>query len=1200
MWSCPGPSSPPLRLLCARISSLGRLYRGEASGVRAGYCRPYRWIVLSWIAFAFAFSPTKAQNSRIFSEAVTVAVGDTTQLGKEYLVPFSETIFAGDKVLAGPAYWLDYVSGAFVLLDSAYSEIPLEVNYRYFPDFLNRKFAFRSFRIVRDTLNGEKGIDVEEVYDQGGDQVVFFPSAVNKSGSISRGLSVGSNQNLAVTSGLRLQLEGDLGDELMLKAAITDENIPIQPDGTTQQINDFDKVFIQLVRRNDQVILGDFEINHRGTNFANFYRNVQGIGFQIQEQNFRVGVRGAVAKGKFNTNSFPGQEGVQGPYRLSGRNAERFIIVLAGSEKVFLNGELMTRGEGNDYVMDYNSGELRFTSQRIINSASRIVVDFEYTDRFYNRSLFFTDFGADLLKGRLTVKGSYGRDADNPNAPVEGDFSDEALDSLAAAGDSIASAFVSGIDSVGPPENESTIQYQRRDTVVRGISYERYVFSEDPDSALYRVVFSNVGRGNGNYVRESSLVNGTVFRWVAPDSNFVPTGDYAPIRPLVPATSRQVADVQVEYKLTNRAAVYTEMAVSSVDLNRQSALDDADNVDLANKTGIRLDQIKLGDSLEMRVDVSHRYVGARFENIDRVYKVEYGREWNFDDLGERLAENVSEGIVEIKYKDQVRFLANSGIRTFGDRLFSLKQLYEAESSHKLLQGKYKFTTITTRDNQTSAFSRWTRHNGDVFKTLGKLRIGSEIWLENKSNELEGEQQNGAFRFNDLKPYLKTEGIENFDLHLYYNYRKEFEVLDTLYRDKSEAHTGYLKIILNPLPTLSLQNTSSYRQFRLLDNRFLEQGLNNNQTFITNFQGAFYTKNRLIFSNLIYEVTSEQVARRQIAYVEVFPGQGDYEWIDADSNGVQDLDEFQYSTNPNRSNFFVRVLIPTTELFPSTALNFSGNLKFELKRAIKRSRKPLKEFVRNISSVTNFRVAQKKEAGTDLASYLVNLGNVFADTSLLDAQYTLRQDLYFFRNNRVGDLKFSFVDNQSKLFLVSGDESRSLRSYGADQRLNFGQNKSFENEFRLGDRRSLAAAFSSRNFNISFIEIKPKLNFQISRKFRFSTGYEYKYKENTNDSSRVDATVNLHKLIFDAKLNLKDRNNVFAKLELVNIRQDGSAGFSAEYELREQLQPGFNAIWQVFTTFYITKSLELSLTYDGRASQENQILHTGRAQIKAFF
>ncbi|MEM7040089.1 MAG: hypothetical protein AAF570_24165, partial [Bacteroidota bacterium] len=347
-------------------------------------------------------------------------------------------------------------------------------------------------------------------------------------------------------------------------------------------------------------------------------------------------------------------------------------------------------------------------------------------------------------------------------------------------------------------------------------------------------------------------------------------------------------------------------------------------------------------------------------------------------------------------------------------------------------------------------------------------------------------------------------------------------------------------------------------------------------------------------------TSEQVARKDVAYIEVNPGQGDYEWIDADSNGIQDLDEFQFSVNPNRSNFFVRILVPTTQLFPTTALNFSGNFKLDFKRAIKRSRNFLRETVRNFSSVTNFRAAQKKAAGTDFNSYLVNIGDIFGDSSLLDAQYTLRQDFYFFRNNPIGDLKLSYGDNKSKLFLTSGTETRGLEYYGSNQRLNIGKSKSFENEFRMGNKTSSAQNFSSRDFDIDFLEVKPKINFQISRKFRFSTGYEYKHKENTDSQNDSLTIVNMHKLIFDAKVNLKDRNNVFAKVELVNVAQDGTAGFSAEYELRETLQPGFNAIWQVFTTVYLTKSLELSLTYDGRAAQEKKVLHTGRVQLKAFF
>lgn len=1140
-----------------------------------------------------------AQNTRPGADTLQAGVGDTLRLTQVYLVPYSETIRVGDRLLAREDYVVDYQRGTLVLRDTALRDMPVVVQYRYFPNLLSNRLALRSFRLRVDSVGGEKGVEVEEYY-KGEEQVMIVPSAVQRSGSISRGISVGNNQNLSVTSGLRLQLEGDLGDDLKLQAAITDETIPIQPDGTTQQINDFDKVFIQLLRRDDRVILGDFEINHTGTNFANFYRNVQGIGFQVKGKGLHASLNGAVAKGKFHTNSFQGREGVQGPYRLLGKNNERFIIVLAGSEKVYLNGQLMTRGEGNDYVMDYNTGELSFTSQRVITSASRVVVDFEYTDRNYNRSLFFTDFGASVLKDKLVIKGSYGRDADNHNAPIEGEYSEEEIDSLRNSGDNTF-AVVSGIDSVGPPDNESVIHYARRDTVVMGVLYERYVFSVDPLTSLYRVSFSDVGQGGGMYIKEQNLVNGTVFRWVGPDTlTGLPQGNFAPVRVLIPGKLHQVVDVQASYKLSNKASVYTEMAVSNEDLNRHSPLDDADNTDIANKTGFKVEKLKLADSLELRVDVSHRYVGQRYNNIDRVYRVEYGREWNFNDLGERLTENVSEATAELRYGSRFRFTSTAGVRTYGDQLLSIKQLYEAESQHKWLQGKYTFTTISTDDHSKDSFSRWNRHNGDIYKRLGIWQPGAEVWIEDRSDLIEGEQQNGAFRFYDLKPYLKTKEGGKFGLHLYYNYRQEFEVADSAFREKSVAHTEYAKVMWSPGTSWNFQNTTSLRQFEVKDTLFLNQGLVDNQSIITNFQGAWTSPKQIVFANLIYEVTQEQIARKQVAYIQVNPGQGDYEWIDADSNGIQGLDEFVYSVNPNRSNFFVRILVPTQELFPTTALNFSGNMKIDFKKAFARSDNFLKETLRNTSSITNFRVVQKKEDGTDLQSYLVNLGDIFGDTTLLDAQYTFKEDLYFFRNNPKGDLKFTYGDNQSKLFLASGDEQRRSVYYGSDQRVNFGKDKSVENEFRIGERNSQAQAFDTRNYQINFWEVKPKFNLQLSRKLRLSMGYEYKHKENTNDSSRVDAVINMHKAVFDAKLNLKDRNNVFAKLELVRIGQQGESSFAAEYEMRESLQPGYNAIWQVFTTIYLNKSLELSLNYDGRAAQETKVLHTGRVQLKAFF
>ena len=71
-------------------------------------------------------------------------------------------------------------------------------------------------------------------------------------------------------------------------------------------------------------------------------------------------------------------DGVQGPYRLAGKNNERFIIVIPGSEQVFVDGIQMTRGETNDYVIDYATGEITFTSNRLIREDNRVSIEFQY------------------------------------------------------------------------------------------------------------------------------------------------------------------------------------------------------------------------------------------------------------------------------------------------------------------------------------------------------------------------------------------------------------------------------------------------------------------------------------------------------------------------------------------------------------------------------------------------------------------------------------------------------------------------------------------------------------------------------------------------------------------------------------------------------------------------------------------------------
>ncbi|GAB4410874.1 MAG: hypothetical protein OHK0039_15590 [Bacteroidia bacterium] len=1150
------------------------------------------WPVLVWLWLLPGI--LAAQTSSQGRDTLYGGSGDTLYLSRAFLVPFADTL----RSLGGQPlpYTLDYVSGR--LLPGWDSAQTVVVRYASFADTLAREVALRKIRFTTDSLARPGQVDV--IFDEADDtQGWFWPEAegIRKSGSLSRGITAGNNRSVSVNSGLRLQLEGDLGDGLQIVGAITDENIPVQPEGTTQQLSDFDRIFIRLQKNPYQVTVGDFELQRKDSRFANFYRNVQGmqVGYETAQSQLRVS--GAVAKGKFHSNAFAGKDGVAGPYRLSGKNGERFFIVLAGSERVYLNGQQMQRGENADYVINYNTAEVTFTARHVIANISRIVVDFEYNDRYYNRSLVVAQGSQRLWNDRLDLRFSYARDADNPNAPFEdaGALA-QVLDTLRRVGDAQALATSAGVFEVGYEEGQT--RYARADTVLDGQVYTYYRRSTDPAVAVYQLYFSDVGQGRGSY-RPAPGFNENVFAWVGPGQ-----GSHEPVRNWVLPRMLQVADLQADLKIGRQGLLYTETSLSSEDKNRFSGLGDDDNLGLAQRTGLRWDRIRLADSLVLRVDAHHQYIDARYENLDRLYQAEYGRVWNFEESAERRRdEQIVSSQLELRFREQLSLAAEGGLRNTGPGRRAYRQVYTFRSQlPKMLQGQFAFTRIVNEDDSLARDARWNRYEGDLYAPLGALRAGTVIWIEDKVERRADTLAPGSYNFVDLKPYVRLRESESLQLEAYFNYRHDREFLAGTLRDKSRAYTWYLQAAYRPGPVLNLQSISSYRVLQVSDSLISDlTGLLPTRTLGSNLQATFAPRNRLVYTNFIYEVGAEQLARTEVRYLRVNPGQGQYVWLDSlfNQDGIQDVEEFQLANNPLVADF-IRVIVPTQELFPTTRLSLAGNLRWDLREVIPASSGFWGQWLRQTRSATVFRIIQSKARSEQLAAYVIDPFDPFGDTTLLSASINFRQDLTFFQNSPKGDVRLFYQDARSQLFLSTGKELRGQQFYGLGLRYNFGPDRSAEWETRQGNRFVSAEAFASRNYDIDFVETRPQFNIQFSRKLRVSTAYGYTFRRNTRPDSLIDSRVHIHKLVFDTRWNFRDRNSLLAKLELVQVQQNGEPGFSAAYEMLEGLRPGANMVWQGFVSFFVLNNVELSITYDGRISAVAPPVHTGRVQVRAFF
>src|SRR5690606_15380764 len=136
---------------------------------------------------------------------------------------------------------------------------------------------------------------------------------------------------------------------------------------------------------------GDIFLENRTSRFLNLKKKAQGISGSIKFENENskttIETAAALMLGQYVNCEFVGQSGNQGPYKLRGSNNQLYFLIISGSESVYVNGRKLTRGEQNDYVIDYNSGEIRFTTLFPITSDMRIVVEYQYTDRNYSRFL---------------------------------------------------------------------------------------------------------------------------------------------------------------------------------------------------------------------------------------------------------------------------------------------------------------------------------------------------------------------------------------------------------------------------------------------------------------------------------------------------------------------------------------------------------------------------------------------------------------------------------------------------------------------------------------------------------------------------------------------------------------------------------------------------------------------------------------------
>ena len=344
------------------------------------------------------------------------------------ILPNSERITGADgKVLVrGIDYQIDFYLGKITVMTSfvpAHAEpstdkpSKLKIIYRTLPFAIKRVYK-------RDLYGTEVSSQQSAVGSQQDDatppenlsaesRVPTADSQLEVSGSQTFGISVGSGRGVTQNQELRVNVEGKVSETISVLALLSDQDLPIQPEGTTENIQDIDQKLIRITHPNMRGTLGDFEGSLGASEFIFFPRALEGVqvegDFKWVDFHF---IPTAIPKGQSTSLVLRGEEG-RSEYRLTVDG--QFVIVKAGSEIVWLNGERMRRGENNDYIIrEYGDPIVEFNSKHLITSNDVIRIDFEYIpeDRAYQQNLYGLSSVFTLPGERLTFGASYAVEAD--------------------------------------------------------------------------------------------------------------------------------------------------------------------------------------------------------------------------------------------------------------------------------------------------------------------------------------------------------------------------------------------------------------------------------------------------------------------------------------------------------------------------------------------------------------------------------------------------------------------------------------------------------------------------------------------------------------------------------------------------------------------------------------------------------------------
>ena len=1125
-------------------------------------------VVLLFLAYAPALAQIPALHYDVtawgeMSDTLRSPVpGARMALRAPFLVPGSIVVSVNGEVLAPERYQVNLHLGTIRFIGELPKGAVVVVSYRKKPLLMSPVYSLRPAEVSRPD---SAGVMPERVASPRPAEPEPTPG-LTFGGTKSVSFSTGTNHGSTLDQSLEATVEGQLTPTLKVRAMLSDNNLPVQPEGNTEELEYFDRVFVEAEGPNGRATVGDLTLDNHVSSFSPLTRQLRGIAGSVWNGRGRLSAAGAETKGEFRSLEFRGTTGLQGPYPLLSQGRTTGDVIIAGTERVFVDGVRLLRGQNQDYVIDYDIGSITFTPRRLITTDTEISVDFEITAERYNRTTVLAAAEKLRLGAGLDLSLLFAREADDNSSPKNLTLTQADRDSIAAAGDDPRKAITSGFTKTTPgPGLYVLVPVDSLTGVPEHFRFEELLGD-------YSVTFVEVGEGKGDYRRAGISTRGVPYF----EFTGVGLGSYRTGRLLPLPESTDLYTARLE-RATGAITVDGEWNLSDHDANTLSAVDDGNNQGTAGQVRVGL---RHEGAWRAGIAGAASYLEDRFQSFDRVRPGYYYRDWNL------------EGVPLVGNETTYEASADASRVRLGTTRYTLGRLERDEYQGWKQELALQSGSLADRGLAARALdSRMNATANERTRTFGSLDAAYGFWHVVPSITLGTETYRSAFTaaadsgraYNLYAARLSSRAGSRVAWRIE-NEQRETDAVNPANDEFTRARTDH-----------TVSGTLSYRgagatqgEVQVIHRREEDHasGATHN-TDLARLKGGSGWDAIGLHADADYEVSQNDAATLQRSVVFVGEGKGDY-------------NELGEAVGKGKGAHTV-VFLPTTESTPVHTVGFNLRLLWKPARTAEKHGGFGAWVLRNVSLDQTLGVREESTYEPAWKVYAMLPSALQRDSTTVFGTTTLRQD-------------WSLLESYRNLSLTF----RYLREDDEDNRFEGVRENTFSSEEALRFSRSISARLTGT------LEGGRNVTQRGGEGLPLGTGSTYDVEA---WSVLVGAGIVLHpganldldvrganqndalsgagqrSLKFQPRLvwRVADQINVFGTYELAEVRNDDNGPIIKPLVFARE---GRSHHWSLTPNFRVSKVISIYATYSGRNEEvfsgQRVTEHDFRLETRAYF